>query len=363
MESLVEIAPPVRPLGLLPVAGNRAIQRIGLMLFDGCSLLTAGIIAEAFRVANELELQRNRRPVYQLSLLSYRGGNVACSSSVRVWTQGLDALGQRGFNAIFIACSEREPVGERDARLMSALMEVSASVLERCGRSRDMPTPRVSRALAQRPGPIEGLAEAVQAPASVFWCRGGTDSAPDVMPSAIDMALAQIESDLGNTVAREVARLLDPPRNPPYDAARAQIEAVLSDEQDHEPEGNDDRACATAAKIRASARWMTEHYMEEISVADAARVAAMSERNYLRRFKYMLGMTPSEYLLRARLEMSCRLLMKTSLPVDKIARRCGMGNGDRLGKIFRKRYSLSPTEYRNKGRAGPFQTTPLLEET
>jgi len=85
-------------------------------------------------------------------------------------------------------------------------------------------------------------------------------------------------------------------------------------------------------------------------VADAARVAAMSERNFLRRFKAQVGLTPSEYLLRARLDASCMLLSATDLPVDKIARRCGTWSGDGLAKIFRKRLSISPTQYRLAGR-------------
>ena len=43
-------------------------------------------------------------------------------------------------------------------------------------------------------------------------------------------------------------------------------------------------------------------------------------------------------------------LAATDLPVDKIARRCGAGSGDGLAKIFRKRLSISPTEYRLAGR-------------
>jgi transcriptional regulator GlxA family with amidase domain len=46
----------------------------------------------------------------------------------------------------------------------------------------------------------------------------------------------------------------------------------------------------------------------------------------------------------------CRLLIETDLPVDKIARRNGMANGDRLAKIFRKRLLVSPTEYRLQNR-------------
>ncbi|SFC21285.1 Transcriptional regulator GlxA family, contains an amidase domain and an AraC-type DNA-binding HTH domain [Cupriavidus sp. OV038] len=341
MEYLVESPTPMRTIGPIPMTGQREIRRIGLMLFDGCSLLTAGIIAEAFRMANEIALQRTGRPAYQLSLLSHRGGIVACSSSVRVWTQGLDVLGQRGFNAIFIGCSEREPSGERDARLMNAMIEVSASVLERSPRSgqRTQPAqPRVSRAIPQKIVEVDEVAGISHVTSSVFWCRDGAVSAPDVMPSAADMALAQIEFDLGFVMATEVARRLAPQRDTP-----------LARQETPEPDDVPDIAASSEAleKVRASARWITAHYAEEISVADAARIAAMSERNYLRRFKCALGMTPSEYLIRARLEMICRLLKETDLPVDKIARRCGMGNGDRLAKIFRKRFELSPTAYRN----------------
>jgi len=99
-------------------------------------------------------------------------------------------------------------------------------------------------------------------------------------------------------------------------------------------------------KIRASARWIEANCERAISVVDAAQVAAMSERNYLRRFKHEMGITPSEYLFRMRLDLVCHLLTETDLPVDKIARRSGMGNGDRLAKIFRKRLLISPTEYR-----------------
>ncbi|WP_027798432.1 helix-turn-helix domain-containing protein [Paraburkholderia dilworthii] len=105
-------------------------------------------------------------------------------------------------------------------------------------------------------------------------------------------------------------------------------------------------------KIHASAQWLTENCEHDISIADVAQAAAMSERTFLRRFRQQIGTTPSEYLLRARLERSCRLLSESDLPVDKIARRSGMGNGSQLAKLFRKRFSISPTEFRRRIRPG-----------
>jgi AraC family transcriptional regulator, glycine betaine-responsive activator len=56
--------------------------------------------------------------------------------------------------------------------------------------------------------------------------------------------------------------------------------------------------------------------------------------------------TPSEFLLQARLDVTRRLLATTNLHVDNIARCTGMRSGDRLAKMFRKRFAESPTEYR-----------------
>ncbi|XUW90365.1 AraC family transcriptional regulator [Burkholderia sp. M6-3] len=105
-------------------------------------------------------------------------------------------------------------------------------------------------------------------------------------------------------------------------------------------------------KIHASAQWLTENSEHDISIAEVAQAAAMSERTFLRRFRQQIGTTPSEYLLRARLERSCRLLAEGDLPVDKIARRSGMGNGSQLAKLFRKRFKVSPTEFRRRARTG-----------
>ncbi|HEY2023285.1 helix-turn-helix domain-containing protein, partial [Paraburkholderia sp.] len=57
-------------------------------------------------------------------------------------------------------------------------------------------------------------------------------------------------------------------------------------------------------------------------------------------------MTPSDYLQNARLRLSCRMLVESQLPVDKIARRCGIGSGGQLAKLFRRHLSITPTDYR-----------------
>ena len=142
-----------------------------------------------------------------------------------------------------------------------------------------------------------------------------------------------IKRDLGGATARTVA------------------ERLLADSCSNlAPLLGEDGGLSPGDKVRAAARWLQENCQQSISIADAAQFAAMSERNFLRRFKMEMGITPSSFLLHERLAVTCSLLTESELPVDKIARRTGMGNGDRLAKVFRKRMRISPTEFRIQSR-------------
>lgn len=122
--------------------------------------------------------------------------------------------------------------------------------------------------------------------------------------------------------------------------------------------GEAERACDTSQagsvsekltpseRIKATVAWLNENYGSRVSISDMAERALMSERNFLRRFRAEMGHTPHEYLSQIRLESARQLLVTTALPVDKIARHCGLFNGDHLRKHFLKRFGMSPAEYR-----------------
>lgn len=103
---------------------------------------------------------------------------------------------------------------------------------------------------------------------------------------------------------------------------------------------------APSERIRATVEWLSENYGGRISISSMAERALMSERNFLRRFRAEMGHTPHEYLSKIRLESARKLLLSTALPVDKIARHCGLFNGDHLRKHFVKHFGMSPVEYR-----------------
>ncbi|WP_081086920.1 helix-turn-helix domain-containing protein [Burkholderia stagnalis] len=104
-------------------------------------------------------------------------------------------------------------------------------------------------------------------------------------------------------------------------------------------------------RIRQCANWLRNNHTKRFSIAEVATIARMSERNFMRRFKQELGVRPSEFVRRIRLDEACQLLVHTDLPADKIARRTGFGTGPQMARMFRQYLEMSPIKYRNAARA------------
>ncbi len=291
-------------------------RHIGILIFDGHCLFTTGVISEVFQLANALMRFSNDQPPYRVSLLSKLGGPVTSSSSIAVMTQRLDAYSVGDFHALYVASNDVRVTSGFDVQLARWLSGTNQAAHAAGGH----------HASAFRGVDIGAR---VRPSVPVFWIGSGSMPAWALNQKAAQMALTQIASDHGEDMSLRIASSLPPSVG---EVAKTRSET---------PSLN-----TTIDKIHESTRWMRENFGGDISVSDAAAVAAMSVRNYLRRFKSEFGVTPLEYLMQLRFEAICAMLVGTKLPVDKIARRCGMGNGDRLGRLFRKRYGVSPTVYR-----------------
>jgi transcriptional regulator GlxA family with amidase domain len=314
-------------------AGNtrqRETRDIGVVVFDGFSLLAAGVIPEVFEMANEIHAPRSKgRPLYDVRFYSAEGGSVAWSSAVSVWTYACDPKAARAFDALFIAGGDGARRAARDTLVIDWLRAVSprTDVIKAIGEG------RMLLDAAHVEETKDGFDQGVQVKPYVSHSNEMAYHTDDRNEPA-KTALALVERDLGSEAAREIAARL---------ASNGVAEPIA-----HVPDG---RGATSAERVRASARWLKQNCERAISVSDAVRVAAMSERNYLRCFKQEIGVTPSEYLLHVRLERTSQLLTETDLPIGTIARRCGWGNGDRLAKIFRKRMATTPSEYRIRARS------------
>ena len=70
---------------------------------------------------------------------------------------------------------------------------------------------------------------------------------------------------------------------------------------------------------------------------------------FSRAFKAEVGQTFVNYLTDIRLRHSVRLLENTALRVQDIAQQVGYYNASYFSTTFKKKYGMSPYEYRRKG--------------
>lgn len=115
-----------------------------------------------------------------------------------------------------------------------------------------------------------------------------------------------------------------------------------------------------ARRMKQMLRFIEEHYAEELTVADIAATASLSESACLRSFRQLLGTTPIQYVKQYRIEKAAQLLLATGLKAGEIGAECGFWDMSYFTKTFREMKNCTPTEYRR--RFGKGSETPIKRE-
>src|SRR5216684_5635208 len=119
--------------------------------------------------------------------------------------------------------------------------------------------------------------------------------------AGLDLCLHLVRRDYGPAVANHVARRLVIP--PHRDGGQAQF---LERPVDHRDRSSSDRQPLSALldKIR-------HRLGEPLRIGELARLAAMSERTFMRRFRATTGQSPADWITRARVDRARELLEST----------------------------------------------------
>jgi len=92
--------------------------------------------------------------------------------------------------------------------------------------------------------------------------------------------------------------------------------------------------------------YIHEHYSEKISIETLAAIAYLSRSTFIRRFNKICKMSPSDYIIKCRLEAAEYMLMNTSCTLVEIAFKCGFYDASHFSHTFKKIYGVYPIEYR-----------------
>lgn len=79
---------------------------------------------------------------------------------------------------------------------------------------------------------------------------------------------------------------------------------------------------------------------------DLCRIATMGHTKLRQTFRMLYGLSPSEYILNARMQYAKLLLSKPTPPIGAIAAHLGYASASKFSIAFRKVHNQSPEEYR-----------------
>src|SRR5262249_40568326 len=149
--------------------------------------------------------------------------------------------------------------------------------------------------------------------------------------AGIDLALAMISEDLGDTIARRTARQLVVYHRRP--GGQSQFSALL--ELDGAP-----------GRFGTLLGWARERLHEPLNVERLAEQAAMSPRNFARAFAAEIGVTPARAIERLRADAARAQIEAGTESVDRIAAAVGFGDPERMRRAFLRSFGQPPQALR-----------------
>lgn len=179
--------------------------------------------------------------------------------------------------------------------------------------------------LRQRFPQIEVDADAIFVQAGCLWTSAG-------VTAAIDLTLAFVEQDYGRDIALSVARDMVMYLKRP--GGQSQFSTLLTGQM------------SGATSMNEVLTWMSERLDQPLTLNDIASHQGMSVRSLTRAFTSEFGAAPMAMLEGLRCDRAKALLLDTELPLKTVAYRAGFRSDEQMRKTFRRRFSLSPRDYR-----------------
>jgi AraC family transcriptional regulator len=112
------------------------------------------------------------------------------------------------------------------------------------------------------------------------------------------------------------------------------------------------------ARITRVVRIMDHEPSARLTLHDLARESRLSPYHFLRTFERVLGLTPHQYLRRARLRDAAISLTTGASKILDVALDCGFGDVSNFNRAFRSEFGVSPRAYRRYCAGSIFNTAP-----
>ncbi|MBO5078829.1 MAG: AraC family transcriptional regulator [Oscillospiraceae bacterium] len=107
-----------------------------------------------------------------------------------------------------------------------------------------------------------------------------------------------------------------------------------------------------------SVEYIHTNYGEKIELQSLYTISCMSRSSYIRYFKQLFGCPPIVYIQNYRLRQAKSLLKHTNNSLTSIANDCGFCDSAHFSRLFKQKYMMSPSHYRQMLESNKKTTTP-----
>jgi transcriptional regulator GlxA family with amidase domain len=307
-------------------------RKIAFLVFPRFQLLDAAGPIAAFEVAN-----RYQPDAYEARIIAATPGETASSSGATLRSVGF--CGADAIDTLIVVGGEgtREAVrcmktqlfvracAERSRRVTSvcsgSYVLAEAGLLE--GRRATTHWSRSADFGRRYPG-VRLDADRIFTRDGKFWTSGG-------VTAGIDLALALIEEDLGEGIAKRIAQQLVVYHRRP--GGQSQFSALLEMEN---PQG----------RFGPLLEYMRSHLTHELDVDSLAVRVCLSPRHFSREFQRETGLTPAKAVERLRADAARAALESGTRSVQEVARLTGFEDPERMRRAFARLFGGSPSSLR-----------------
>jgi transcriptional regulator GlxA family with amidase domain len=309
------------------------MHKIGYVVFPGFQLLGFAAVT-AFEITNT----QLGEPAYEITLLSEAGGEIKSSAGFGVITK---AFGDTTYDTVmFGAGTTIEPA-------TPGLIAFARHSLQT---SRRLAAPCTGAFILAESGLLDGrratthwffarqLRErfpAIKVEEDRIFIVDGTVWTSAGMTASIDLALAMVEKDHGQDIARAVARKLVVYHR--RAGGQSQFSALL------ELDPKSDR-------IQKSVNYAKTNLRSVLSVEELADAAGLSPRQFSRAFRAETGQSPAKAVENLRVEAARLMMEQGRHSMDVIAEETGFADSDRMRRAFLRTLGQPPQAIRRNAR-------------
>lgn len=110
------------------------------------------------------------------------------------------------------------------------------------------------------------------------------------------------------------------------------------------PAAKDDKDDPRIRKVKG---FVQEHYLDQVSLPQLAKMANMTSVSFSRFFKQQTGKNISDYIIDTRLNKAAEMLLESAKPISDICFDSGFNNLSNFNRIFKKKKGTTPKMFRS----------------